>query len=52
MSQEVVVAAPDRAVLIREQIQQFPGLEINDEQVESQLASVEKSVGAPRSSLK
>ena len=31
--------------LIREQIQQFPGLEIDDEQVESQVAAIEKKVG-------
>src|SRR4030095_9742529 len=30
---------------MREQIQQFPGLEIDDEEVESQIASVEKNVG-------
>ena len=45
MSQDVVVQRLIEQTLIREQIQQFPGLEIDDEQVESQVASVEKSVG-------
>ena len=45
MSQEVVVQRLIEQTLIREQIQQFPGLEIDDEQVESQIASVEKNVG-------
>ena len=43
MSQEVMVQRLIEQTLIREQIQQFPGLEINDEQVESQLASVENT---------
>jgi len=45
MSQEVVVQRLIEQTLIREQIQQFPGLEIDDEQVESQVASVEKKAG-------
>jgi len=45
MSQEVVVQRLIEQTLIREQIQQFPGLEIDDEQVESQIASVEKNGG-------
>jgi parvulin-like peptidyl-prolyl isomerase len=45
MSQEIVVQRLIEQTLIREQIQQFPGLEIDDEQVESQIASVEKNVG-------
>ena len=45
MSQEVVVQRLIEQTLIREQIQQFPGLEIDDEQVESQVAAVEKNVG-------
>jgi len=45
MNQEVVVQRLIEQTLIREQIQQFPGLEIDDEQVESQVAAVEKNVG-------
>jgi len=45
MGKEVVLQRLIEQTLIREQIQQFPGLEIDDEQVESQIASVEKNVG-------
>lgn len=45
MTQELLVQRLIEQTLIREQIQQFPGLEIADEQVESQVAAIEKKVG-------
>jgi len=45
MGKEVVLQRLIEQTLIREQIQQFPGLEIDDEQVESQIASVERNGG-------
>jgi len=45
VTQELVVQSLIEQTLIREQIQQFPGLEIDDEQVESQLAAIEKKTG-------
>jgi peptidyl-prolyl cis-trans isomerase SurA len=45
VTQEQLVQRLIEQALIREQIQQFPGLEIADEQVESQIAEIEKKVG-------
>ncbi|MGH9428866.1 MAG: hypothetical protein ACRD2L_21480 [Terriglobia bacterium] len=45
-TQDLVVQRLIEQTLIREQIQQFPGLEIDDEQVESQLAAIEKKIGS------
>jgi peptidyl-prolyl cis-trans isomerase SurA len=45
VTQELLVQRLIEQMLIREQIQQFPGLEIADEQVESQVAAIEKKVG-------
>jgi peptidyl-prolyl cis-trans isomerase SurA len=45
VGQDAVVQRLIEQTLIREQIQQFPGLEIDDEQVESQLASIQKKLG-------
>ncbi len=45
VTQELVLQRLIEQTLIREQIQQFPGLEIDDEQVESQLAAIEKKIG-------
>ena len=45
VTQELLVQRLIEQTLIREQIQQFPGLEIADEQVESQVAEIEKKVG-------
>jgi peptidyl-prolyl cis-trans isomerase SurA len=44
-TQERVVQRLIEQTLIREQIQQFPGLKIDDDQVESQLASIEQKAG-------
>src|SRR5262245_51243431 len=44
ITQDVVVQRLIEQILIREQIQQFPGLEIDETQVESQLASVQKKL--------
>ena len=46
VTQELLVQRLIEQSLIREQIQQFPGLEISDEQVESQVAAIEKKVGS------
>lgn len=45
LTQELGVQRLIEQTLIREQIQQFPGLEIDDEQVESQRAAIEKAIG-------
>ena len=45
LTQELVLQRLIERTLIREQIQQFPGLEIDDEQVESQLVAIEKKLG-------
>src|SRR5262245_43619284 len=45
INQDVVLQRLIEQILIREQIQQFPGLEIEDSLVESQLASVQKKLG-------
>jgi parvulin-like peptidyl-prolyl isomerase len=45
VTQESVVQHLIEQTLIREQIQQFPGLEIEDEQVDTQLAAIEKKIG-------
>jgi peptidyl-prolyl cis-trans isomerase SurA len=45
VTQDLLVQRLIEQSLIREQIQQFPGLEISDEQVESQLAAIEKNAG-------
>ena len=45
ITQDVVLQRLIEQILIREQIQQFPGLEIEDALVESQLASVQKKLG-------
>jgi len=45
MSQELVVQRMIERTLIREQIQQFPGLEIDDKEVESQVVAIEKKSG-------
>ena len=45
VTEELVVQRLIEQTLIREQIQQFPGLQIDDEQVESQLAAMEKKTG-------
>jgi hypothetical protein len=45
LTQELVLQRLIEQTLIREQIQQFPGLEIDDEQVESQLVAIEKKLG-------
>lgn len=45
VTQELVVQHLIEQTLIREQIQQFPGLEIDDAQVESQRAAIEKRIG-------
>jgi peptidyl-prolyl cis-trans isomerase SurA len=45
VAQELVVQRLIEQTLMREQIQQFPGLESDDEQVESQLAAAEKKIG-------
>lgn len=44
-TQEIIVQRLIEQALIREQIQQFPGLEIDDEQVESQFRAIEKQAG-------
>src|SRR5262245_11397698 len=44
-SQEWAVQHLIEQTLIREQIQQFPGLEIEDEQVDAQIAAIEKKIG-------
>ena len=44
VTQELVLQRLIEQTLIREQIQQFPGLEIDDEQVETQLAAIEKKI--------
>lgn len=45
LTHDLVVQRLIEQTLIREQIQQFPGLEIDDEQVESQLVAIGKKVG-------
>ena len=45
VTQEILVQRLIEQTLIREQIQQFPGLEIADEQVQSQAAAIEDKVG-------
>ena len=45
VTQELLVQRLIEQTLIREQIQQFPGLEIADEQVESQVTEIEKKMG-------
>jgi peptidyl-prolyl cis-trans isomerase SurA len=45
VTQDLLVQRLIEQTLIREQIQQFPGLEIADEQVQSQVAAIEKKVG-------
>ena len=45
ITQDVVLQRLIEQILIREQIQQFPGLEIEDTLVESQLASVQNKLG-------
>lgn len=44
-TQEIILQRLIEQTLIREQIQQFPGLEIEDAQVESQLRAIEKQAG-------
>ncbi|MBM3802682.1 MAG: hypothetical protein FJW26_10290 [Acidimicrobiia bacterium] len=44
-TQNLIVQRLIEQNLIREQIQQFPGLEVSDAQVESQFASIEQKVG-------
>lgn len=45
LTQELAVHRLIEQVLIREQIQQFPGLEIDDEELESQLREIAKKAG-------
>jgi peptidyl-prolyl cis-trans isomerase SurA len=45
VTQEIVVQRLIEQTLIREQIQQFPGLEIDDEQVESQVSAIANKLG-------
>ena len=47
LTRELVLQRLIEQRLIREQIQQFPGLEVDDAQVESQLASIQKKLGGP-----
>jgi len=45
VTQEIILQRLIEQTLIREQIQQFPGLEIDDENVESQFRAIEKQAG-------
>ena len=45
VTQEIILQRLIEQTLIREQIQQFPGLEIDDEKVESQFRAIEKQAG-------
>jgi hypothetical protein len=48
VTQESVVQRLIEQTLVREQIQQFPGLEIDDEQVESQVAAIANKLGGAK----
>ena len=46
-NQELVVQYLIEQALIREQIQQFPGIEVSDDQIDAQLAAIHSNAGGP-----